>query len=44
MKKNDQKITLQEKYLLGLFFEIGRLLEKHIDYFPKEISGIVEKN
>lgn len=44
MKKNDQKITLQEKYLLGLFFETGRLLEKHIDYFPKAISGIVEKN
>lgn len=43
MKINDQKITLQEKYLLGLFFEIGRLLEKHIDYFPREISGIVEK-
>ena len=35
---SNKEIVLDTKYLLGIYFEVGRLLEKHVEYFPDYIK------
>lgn len=35
---SNEEIVLDTKYLLGIYFEVGRLLEKHVEYFPDYIK------
>ena len=40
---SEKEIVLNTKNLLGVYFEIGRLLKEHLEYFPTYITKYLKK-